>query len=128
MNKAYHTLKDPLARAKYLLELQGVEVGESDSLEDPALLMEVMEIREELDEATTEEEVAQVKETNDGKCVCVIALWRPSSHGDHVEKYQETVQRLSEAFSGNDLDAAKKFMIQLQYWESIRRAILEWSP
>lgn len=69
MNKAYHTLKDPLARAKYLLELQGVEVGESDSLEDPALLMEVMEIREELDEATTEEEVAQVKETNDGKCV-----------------------------------------------------------
>ncbi|CDH53775.1 iron-sulfur cluster co-chaperone proteinmitochondrial [Lichtheimia corymbifera JMRC:FSU:9682] len=109
LNKAYHTLKDPLARAKYLLELQGVEVGESDSLEDPALLMEVMEIREELDEATTEEEVAQVKETND-------------------EKYQETVQRLSEAFSGNDLDAAKKFMIQLQYWESIRRAILEWSP
>lgn len=67
MNKAYHTLKDPLARAKYLLELQGVEVGESDSLEDPALLMEVMEIREELDEATTDDQVAQVKETNDGK-------------------------------------------------------------
>lgn len=44
-------------------------MGESDSLEDPALLMEVMEIREELDEATTDEEVAQVKETNDGKCI-----------------------------------------------------------
>lgn len=42
-------------------------MGESDSLEDPALLMEVMEIREELDEATTDDQVAQVKETNDGK-------------------------------------------------------------
>lgn len=61
-------------------------------------------------------------------CDREMTLGRPSSHGYHVEKYQETVQRLSEAFSGNDLDAAKKFMIQLQYWESIRRAILEWSP
>ncbi|KAI9323632.1 hypothetical protein BX666DRAFT_1847513 [Dichotomocladium elegans] len=109
LNKAYNTLKDPLARAKYLLEHEGVEVGESDSLDDPALLMEVMEIREELDEASTEEEVQQVKQIND-------------------EKYAETVRKLSNAFAKNDLSLAKKYMVQLQYWESIRHAILEWSP
>ncbi|KAI8148478.1 Co-chaperone HscB, C-terminal oligomerization domain-containing protein [Fennellomyces sp. T-0311] len=109
LNKAYHTLKDPLARAKYMLELEGVEVSESDSLHDPELLMEVMELREELDDVTSEEELAQVKRANDAK-------------------YQETVQNLSEAFSKRDLDLAKELMVQLQYWETIRRAIVEWSP
>ena len=67
LNKAYGTLKDPLARARYMLELEGVEVSESESLHEPELLMEVMELREELDEVTNEEELDQVKQTNDGK-------------------------------------------------------------
>ncbi|KAI9476618.1 Co-chaperone HscB, C-terminal oligomerization domain-containing protein [Zychaea mexicana] len=109
LNKAYGTLKDPLARARYMLELEGVEVSETESLHDPELLMEVMELREELDEVSTEEELAQVKQTNDAK-------------------YQETVQNLSKAFEKKDLDHAKELMVQLQYWETIRRAIVEWSP
>ncbi|KAI9259610.1 Co-chaperone HscB, C-terminal oligomerization domain-containing protein [Phascolomyces articulosus] len=109
LNKAYGTLKDPLARARYMLELEGVEISETESLHEPELLMEVMELREELDEVTNEEELGQVKETNDAK-------------------YQETVQNLSEAFKNKDLDHAKELMVQLQYWETIRRAIIEWSP
>ncbi|KAI7847566.1 Co-chaperone HscB, C-terminal oligomerization domain-containing protein [Circinella umbellata] len=109
LNKAYGTLKDPLARARYMLELENVEVSESDSLHEPELLMEVMELREELDEVTNEEELDQVKQTNDAK-------------------YEETVKNLSEAFKSKNLDHAKELMIQLQYWETIRRAIIEWSP
>lgn len=48
INNAYHTLKDPLSRARYLLHLNGVEVGTDRDTVKPsqALLMEVMELRE----------------------------------------------------------------------------------
>lgn len=47
---------------------EGHGINEDDSLNDPELLMEVMELREELDEATSEKELKQIKEKNDGKC------------------------------------------------------------
>jgi molecular chaperone HscB len=49
VNKAYDILKNPLTRAQYLLHLQGITVGtEADSIKPlPALLMEIMELRED---------------------------------------------------------------------------------
>ncbi|KAI8367534.1 HSCB C-terminal oligomerization domain-containing protein, partial [Radiomyces spectabilis] len=106
INKAYNTLKNPLARAQYLLAMRGVEVEESESLHNPELLMEVMEVREALEEAANDEEVEQIKQEND-------------------VKLQETAQHLSQAFNNNDYDVAKDYMIQLQYWENIRQAIVD---
>lgn len=70
LNKAYNTLKEPLARAQYMLALNGVEVSESESLEDPELLMEVMEIREEMEEAESEEDIERLKIENGGRYMC----------------------------------------------------------
>ena len=39
-------------------------MSESDSLQDPELLMEVMELREKLEEAQTEDEAAEVRAEN----------------------------------------------------------------
>ena len=58
LNDAYRTLKDPLDRAVYLAELKGVELpGDGKTIDDPDLLMEAMEAREELQEAGTPEAV-----------------------------------------------------------------------
>jgi len=52
INAAFQTLKDPVARARYLLGLQGVDTGEdTDTAMDTAFLMEQMELRESLAEA-----------------------------------------------------------------------------
>lgn len=49
INEAYETLRDPLRRARYLLELHGVEMGpDHETTKDAAFLMEQLELREEL--------------------------------------------------------------------------------
>jgi molecular chaperone HscB len=51
INSGYETLRDPLARARYLLELQGVAYNsESSTISDPEFLEEQMELRERLAE------------------------------------------------------------------------------
>ena len=52
VNEAYRTLEDPLARARYLLQLHSDEVGsDTETTSDAAFLMEQMELRETLAEA-----------------------------------------------------------------------------
>ena len=52
VNEAYNRLKDPLSRASYLCELQGVAIdAERNTAMPAAFLMQQMGWREELDEA-----------------------------------------------------------------------------
>jgi molecular chaperone HscB len=56
INEAYQRLKDPLKRAAYLCELSGYPVGaHSNTAMPPAFLMQQMEWREAMDEASTSE-------------------------------------------------------------------------
>ena len=65
LNDAYRTLKDPIRRARYLLELEGVKIGEGKA--PPDLLAEVFELNEEMEElraakrAQAREQVEQLK-------------------------------------------------------------------
>ncbi len=47
INDAYHTLKDPIQRGRYLLNLQGYSPS-TEFHKDPVFLMEQIELREEL--------------------------------------------------------------------------------
>ena len=63
INEAYQRLKDPQKRAAYLCEINGAPINAENNTAMPAaFLMEQMEWREALDDATTE---AQLEGLND---------------------------------------------------------------
>jgi molecular chaperone HscB len=47
LNDAYQVLRKPVSRAEYLLSMAGITIGNQERL-DPATLMEILELREEL--------------------------------------------------------------------------------
>ena len=58
INEAYQRLKDPLTRAAYLCELRGAPINaENNTAMRPAFLMQQMQWREALDEATGEDDL-----------------------------------------------------------------------
>jgi molecular chaperone HscB len=61
VNEAFRVLKDPVRRAEALLQRAGAAVGEtSEPKPSPALLMEMMEAREELAEAGRAKDLGRV--------------------------------------------------------------------
>ena len=67
INAAFQTLKDPVARARYLLGLHGLDTGEeTDTAMNPAFLMEQMELREALAEtgnsSSREQEIESLRQ------------------------------------------------------------------
>jgi molecular chaperone HscB len=64
LNDAYRLLRKPLARAEALLALHGVTIGENESITG-ALLMEIMELRESLEDARAAGDAATVRSITD---------------------------------------------------------------
>ncbi len=61
-NEAYQTLKNPLKRATYLCELNGVDLGiESNTAMAPAFLMQQMTWREALEDARHAKDLAALE-------------------------------------------------------------------
>ena len=61
VNEGYRTLKSPLARARYLLELMGADAeAETNTAMPPDFLMQQMAWREGLDEAATPKAVEAI--------------------------------------------------------------------
>ena len=60
LNDAYQLIKRPVPRAEYLLARAGVTIGDNERLE-PAFLMEILELREELAEARAAGNLALVE-------------------------------------------------------------------
>ncbi|KAK1988696.1 Fe-S protein assembly co-chaperone HscB [Colletotrichum cereale] len=109
INEAYKTLSNPLLRAQYLLSLRGVDVAEDESLkvEDPELLMIVLEAREEIEEAASESELEGQRAAND-------------------ERIRESEEVLEEAFRHDDIETAKREAVKLRYWVNIQESLNNW--
>ncbi|PMD26627.1 Co-chaperone Hsc20 [Hyaloscypha hepaticicola] len=109
INEAYKTLQNPLLRAQYLLSLRGIDVAEDETakVEDPELLMEVLDAREEIEDAKEEEELEEMKRINE-------------------ERIEKSESILDEAFNRDDIDGAKAEAVRLRYWVNIKESLDAW--
>lgn len=109
INEAYKTLLNPLHRAQYLLSLQGVDVATDETLkvEDPELLMTVLEAREAIEEAAEEHDLDELRAENEAR----------------IGASEEV---LESAFAGHDIELAKREAVKLRYWVNIRDSLDAW--
>ena len=84
-------------------------VEETAKLSDPDLLMTVLEVREAIEEAETQEEVEGIKRENGGR----------------IERVEERLRRAFEDGRGED---ARDGTVELRYWEGLKRACDDWEP
>jgi molecular chaperone HscB len=106
LNEAYEILKDALQRAVALLEGAGHRspIGENQTIEDPALLMEAMEAREALSEAADLE--------------AVEALARRAREADAA-----CLADLAAAFGEGAMAEVAKLLTRLKYWRKLAEEI-----
>ncbi|AEO65495.1 361467dd-8020-4fcf-a965-d01972379fb8 [Thermothielavioides terrestris] len=124
LNTAYRTLCSPLLRAQYLLQtrhgvdLAGDETGSASASasagaggaserNDAALLAEVLEAREAIEEAECEADLEEVRAANE-------------------RRVRECEQKLGAALEADDVPAAVEQAVRLRYWVNIREGIDEW--
>lgn len=113
INEGMRTLKDPLARGKYLLEIQGVDLEENSTALDHEFLMEQMELREHLD-AIKGSDSAFEKLNSISK--------------DIANRNQELTSRLRDCFqSGDSTDTtlAKDLIRKLQFFRKLEEEVNE---
>jgi molecular chaperone HscB len=98
LNDAYETLREPLARACYLLRLRGVEQtpDREHTIDDQELLIEQMERREALAEVDTPQSAERL-----AKAAAVDA--------------QATTAAIALAFARDDIAAAGRATLRLRY-------------
>lgn len=108
INHAYNVLRSPLSRAQYLLEMNGImDLSEGGNSEvDPALLMEIMEAREELDATTDVEKLEKMKE-------------------EVTMDLSRVEELLAESFDAGNLEEATRLAVRLRYITTLFEEIEE---
>ena len=111
-NEAYRTLKNPAARARYLLELQGVHTDEESNTAMPAdFLMQQMEWREAIEEA------------RDAKDLTALDKLLNEIQGAAKELQQALEQQLGG--TSPELSAAAGSVRKLSFIDKLREDILQ---
>ncbi|CAK7232286.1 hypothetical protein SCUCBS95973_008208 [Sporothrix curviconia] len=112
INEAYRTLASPLLRAQYLLKQRhGIDLAGDESTVGGAtemdLLMAVLEVREEIEQAQCEADLEPIRAANQ-------------------ERMQASEAVLEKAFAADDAGAARREAVRLRYWVNIDDALRNW--
>lgn len=110
INEAFQVLKSPLPRARYLLELHGLPLDDTDTQMDPAFLMEQMEMREAL---------AEVRGADDP----FDALNR--ARDDIESREREIIESLQQAFNDGSQESLSRAREQVRKMQFMQRLLGE---
>jgi Fe-S protein assembly co-chaperone HscB len=103
---AYYMLRRPHIRATHLLEILGYPLKEEANEVHEDFLMEIMELRHEIEAADTDVELRPLFDAN-------------------LQRIAETCQLLHTAFETHNVDTAWKLAGELQYWNRIDETLRE---
>lgn len=109
INEAQATLKDPVARATYLLKLKGTDVNlENETTMDAAFLMQQLEMRERLE---------HVRKQAD-----------PLAELDSMSKElksssDEMMKGFSQSYEDDKIDEAREWIRKLQFMQKAKKEI-----
>ena len=110
LNEAFQVLKQPLSRARYMLELQGVDFNdERDIQQDPMFLMEQMELREALEEI----------QTSSDPLVKITEIMQ--SIDSREKQLFEEIQSYLNSKTEQNQKAAKAVVHKLQFMQKLRQ-------
>ncbi|KAL1670347.1 hypothetical protein GGF50DRAFT_93949 [Schizophyllum commune] len=107
INKAYQTLLNPLSRAEYILERNGMQVDEHDHVDDMEFIGQIMMARESIEDAQNVEEVNTAAE-------------------EAAEQISECLKNIEIQSAAQDWAGMKDSTVRLKYWEGIQRAAEQW--
>jgi molecular chaperone HscB len=104
VNEAWRVVKDPVRRAEALLRLQGVTINEqTEPKASPALLMEMMEAREELGGLRADADAAK------------LAAWRGLQEQRRDAVCRAIGERFAAAAGRGDYAAVRDKLVELRY-------------
>lgn len=118
LNKAYKALCEPLQRAIHILQCRGIDIDEEKKdadptsappkgVEDMEALMEIMEVHESIEEATSQSQIDSLK-------------------ADNAARIEASIAEITTAFANDDLEKAKAATILLRYWNNIHGSLDQW--
>lgn len=114
INEGYQTLKDPLQRGRYLLELDGRGFDEEQHTNsDVEFLMEQMELREALGE---------IRSADDVFAALGVILDRIA---DDIGRLTSGLQRLFETGDAASLDQAADSLTKMQFYRKLQHEAME---
>jgi len=104
VNRAYNTLREPLARGLYMLRLSQEKLEQEVHVDTSEFLGEILEVNEAISEADSPDAVAVIAANNQSKI-------------------DELVRHISDAFKQNDHITAKQLLFRLKYYSSVDKNV-----
>ncbi|CAH2073940.1 unnamed protein product, partial [Thlaspi arvense] len=98
VTEALRTLTKRLSRAMYIMKLNGIHINEEETLTDPELLMEIMELREAIAEANDSNALNQIR-------------------SQVQDKLKQSSDSFVEAFESQRFDEAVKCIQRMTYYD-----------
>nr|XP_043609721.1 iron-sulfur cluster co-chaperone protein HscB homolog [Erigeron canadensis] len=92
---AYTTLRKPLLRAIYIMRLEGIEVDEEQTVSEPELLGEIMEIREAVEEAPDNRALIQIQSQMEEKLGHWSELFANAFESKKYDEALKSIQRMT---------------------------------